>query len=262
MLRNSLGIVHPAGLELNRPGTRDAWLGETPQLDFGVSGLRILATRLTQLMHTERSKAVAIHDHVKGLPFACVPDFIHTSASEVLKVGHGDCHTKGLLMVALLRAVAIPARLRFVTLSTRFLSGLIDTGSQTMTHAMTEVLLEGRWYQIDTYVVDSTLSREAREQLFAKQHKLGLGVHAYGDQDWNGLHDAHAQYAESDPDSLPVVDWGVDHDPAHFYADESHAALRRTFGVRMKWVLGAHLVNRKIEQIRRRGDAALVGSMF
>jgi transglutaminase-like putative cysteine protease len=262
MLRNSLGIVHPAGLELTRPGTSQAWLVETPQLDISTSNIRILATRLTQLLHSERSKAVVIHDHVKSLPFACVPDFINTCASEVLKMGHGDCHTKGLLMVALLRVVGIPARLRFVTLSTRFLNGLIDTGSQTMVHAMTEVLLEGRWYQIDTYVVDSTLSREAREQLFAKQRKEGLGVHAYGDQDWNGLHDAHAQYAHSDPDSLPVVDWGVDHDPAHFYADESHAALRRTFSARMKWVLGAHLVNRKIEQIRRRGDAQLTGSMF
>jgi hypothetical protein len=51
--------------------------------------------------------------------------------------------------------------------------------------------------------------------------------------------------------SLQVLDWGVAHDPAHFYANATHAALRHSFTVRVKWVLGAHIVNRKVEQIRQ-----------
>lgn len=224
---------------------------ETQQLDISSPKVRILANQLTQQLDTHRSKAVAIHDHVKTLPFGCVAQFLHAKASDVIRTGYGDCHTKGVLFVALLRAVSVPARLRFVTLPTRFLDGVIDTGSRTMTHAIAEVYLDTRWYQTDTYVVDGALSREARELLHATNSQQGYGVHLQGDQDWNGFDDAHAQSTAHDPSSMPLVDWGVAHDPTHFYANTSHAALRHSFSVRMKWMLGAQLVNRKVAQIRQ-----------
>jgi Transglutaminase-like superfamily len=251
MLRNSLGLVHSEALDLVSPEARTVWLRETAQLDISSPKVRLWATQLTREVNTDRGKAVAIHDHVKTLPFGCIAQFMHTKASDVIRLGYGDCHTKGLLFVALLRAVRVPARLRFVTLPTRFLKGVIDTGSQTMTHAIAEVYLDTRWYQTDTYVVDAALSREARELLQAENTQQGYGVHLQGDQDWNGFDDAHAQSSAHDASSLPVVDWGVAHDPAHFYADASHAALRHSFTVRMKWMVGAQIVNRKVQQIRQ-----------
>jgi transglutaminase-like putative cysteine protease len=253
MLRNSLGLSNPEGLEFSSAEALLVWQRATPQLDFTTPSVRIQASKITQLLHNDRAKAVAVHDFVQSLPFGCVADFLNTRASDILRLGYGDCHTKGLLFVALVRACHVPARLRFVTLPTRFLAGLIDTGVQTMTHAVAEVYLDNRWYQTDTYVVDALLNREARELLQSKNMDLGYGVHTHGDQDWNGLDHAHAQYTTADPSSLPVVDWGVAHDPAHFYADESHAALRHTFSVRVKWMLGAQIVNRKVEQIRQKG---------
>jgi Transglutaminase-like superfamily len=251
MLRNSSGLMHAEALELVSPEARTAWLRETAQLDVSASIVRLTATQLTRELKTHRSKAVALHDYIKNLPFGCTSQFLQIKASGVIRLGYGDCHTKGLLFVALLRAVGVPARLRFVTLPTRFLNGLIDTGSQTMTHAIAQVYLDTRWYQTDTYVVDAALSREARELLQAANARQGFGVHLQGDQDWNGFDDAHAQSSAHDASSLPVVDWGVAHDPAHFYADASHAALRHSFAMRMKWMLGAHRVNRKVEQIRQ-----------
>lgn len=225
----------------------------TPQLDITSNKVQTLASQLTRRLKTDRDKALAVHNEVKSLPFACVPDFLHTKASDVLRIGCGDCHTKGLLFVALLRASSVPARLRFVTLSSRFLNGVIDTGVNTMTHAVAEVYLDTRWVQTDTYVVDDALGQSARELLAAKHMQLGFGVHALGEQTWDAQSDSHAQYTKADPSSMPVVDWGVAHDPAHFYANESHAALRQSFMVRVKWMLGAQVVNRKVEQIRLRG---------
>jgi Transglutaminase-like superfamily len=257
MFRNSIGLAHPAGVAALGPLERASWLCETLQLDITSPKVRILASKLTQLLHTDRAKALAIHDHVKSLPFGCNPDFLHAKASDVIRLGYGDCHTKGLLLVALLRAVNVPARLRFVSLPTRFLAGLIDTGAHTMTHAIAEVYLNTRWVQTDTYVVDPELNREARELVLAQGHTTGYGVHVLGDQDWCGQAHARAQCTPADPDSLPVVDWGVAHDLAHFYANEDHAALRRSFMERLKWLLGAKIVNLKIEQIRKRGKVAL-----
>jgi hypothetical protein len=253
MLHRSFSTAQPEGLDLTSPEARSVWMRATPQLDITSTKLQGLATQLTRKLSTDREKALAVHSEVKYLPFACVPDFLHTKASDVLRLGYGDCHAKGLLFVALLRASSVPARLRFVTLPTRFLNGVIDTGVNTMVHAVAEVYLDNRWVQTDTYVVDDALNHSARELLMAKNLQLGFGVHALGEQTWDGVNDAHAQYAKADPSSMPVVDWGVAHDPAHFYADESHAALRQSFMVRVKWMLGAQVVNRKVEQIRLRG---------
>lgn len=252
MLRSSQSFTNSEGFELTSPEALTMWMRATQQLDITAAPVRILASKLTHSKRNDRNKAMAVHTYVKSMPFGVVADFLTNKASDIVKLGYGDCHTKGLLFVALLRASKVPARLRFVTLPTKFLTGLIDTGTPTMTHTVAEVYLEGRWVQTDTYVVDADLDREARALLQARKMQLGFGVHMLGDQDWSTLDDAHAQYHNADPASMPVVDWGVAHDPAHFYADKSHAALRHSFMVRVKWMLAAQIVNRKVGQIRQR----------
>lgn len=252
MLRSSQNFTNSEGFELTSPEALILWMRATQQLDITATPVRILANKLSRSQRDDCSKAMAVHTYVKSMPFGVVADFMNNKASDIVKLGYGDCHTKGLLFVALLRACGVPARLRFVTLPTRFLVGLIDTGTPTMIHAVAEVYLQGRWVQTDTYVVDDDLGREARALLQAKKMQLGFGVHMLGNQDWSTLGDAHSQYHIADPASMPVVDWGVAHDPAHFYADESHAALRHSFMVRVKWMLGAQIVNRKVMQIRQR----------
>jgi hypothetical protein len=252
MLPSSQSFTNSEGFELTSPEALTMWMRATKQLDITASPVRVLASKLTRSQNSDSAKAMAVHRYVKSMPFGVVADFLTNKASDIVKLGYGDCHTKGLLFVALLRASSVPARLRFVSLPTKFLAGLIDTGVPTMTHAVAEVFIDSRWVQTDSYVVDVDLDREARALLQVRKIQLGFGVHSLGAQDWDTLDHAHAQYHGADPSSLPVVDWGVAHDPAHFYADESHAALRHSFMVRMKWMLGAQIVNRKVEQIRQR----------
>jgi transglutaminase-like putative cysteine protease len=112
--------MHSETFDLVSPEARTVWLRETPQLDISSPKVRLWATQLTRDVNTVRGKAVALHDHVKTLPFGCIAQFTHTKASDVIRIGYGDCHTTGLLFVASLRAAKVPARLRFVTLPTRF----------------------------------------------------------------------------------------------------------------------------------------------
>ena len=126
------------------------WLGSTRLLDLDDPKLRIQAMSLTQLSDTDTQKVVAIHEFIKAMPFGCVAGFDHVPAAAVLRAGYGDCHTKGTLFVALLRRVGLPARLRFVTLSSAFLYGIITPPHNTIIHAIGEVYLDGRWVQTDT----------------------------------------------------------------------------------------------------------------
>lgn len=206
--------------------------------------------RITQLATTDVQKATLVHDFVKALPFGCVAGFDHVPAVSVLKSGHGDCHTKGTLFVALLRCAGVPARLRFVTLSGAFLYGIIDIGQNTITHAVGEVYLQESWIQTDTYVTDSLLEAQAVTLLTQQNINTGYGIHRQGNRFWSGLQHAHGQYSGADPISLPTHDWGVAHDPEQFYSSNEHPQLHIGWLTRAKWMIAAGVVNRRVQKVR------------
>jgi Transglutaminase-like superfamily len=230
--------------------TLGRWLRETEQLDITTPKLRTRMLSLTQLQLTDRDKAVAIHDFVKSLPFGVITDQTEHTASDVLKIGHGDCFSKGMLMVALLRCAGVPARLRFVSLPMHFLRGLIDAGDSSIVHALAEVWIEGNWVTTDTYVPDEAMQLAAITRLAHENRDLGYGVHRRGSVYWLGKKDASAQCHAGDDSSLPTVDWGVADDPKSFYSDPSHSELRRNFVTRIKWLLAAPLVNKRVATLR------------
>jgi Transglutaminase-like superfamily len=246
----SQGHVSSGEAAPSKADSRTRWLRATGQLDIKSTKLRTRMMAITQLLPTEREKAVALHDFVKSLPFGCVADYSQLKASDMLKLGAGDCFTKGLLFVALLRAAGIPARLRFVSLPVHFLRGIIDAEEATIMHAMAEVYLGERWLVTDSYVPDLALQTAACARLAHEQRTMGYGVHVKGAMYWSGQADASAQCHEKDGESLPTVDWGVADDPVSFYADPSHSELRRNFATRLKWRLAAPVVNKRVATLR------------
>ena len=228
----------------------DQWLGNTQLLDLKDPKLRIQALRITQLASSATQKAVFIHDFVKSLPFGCVAAFDHVPAAAVLRAGRGDCHTKGTLFVALLRAAGVPARLRFVSLSSKFLAGIIDVTQESITHAVGEVYLSGRWVQTDTYVTDEQFEMRAWGELVERGLRVGLGIHVNADRFWSGQKDSHAQYSDKDPSSLPLEDLGVAHDPKYFYSNGSEQQRQLGWTKRLKWLLVATVVNHRVGKIR------------
>ena len=226
------------------------WLGATRLLDLEDSRLRLRVMRITQLAQTDTQKAVWIHNYIKSLPFGCVVGFDHITAGDVLRNGKGDCHTKGTLFVAMLRCAGIAARLRFVTLPGDFLYGILDLGQSTITHAVGEAYLQGGWVQTDSYVTDLPLESQAEQRLAAQSRWIGYGIHVNGHRFWNGEQHAHGQYTASDPASLPSHDWGVAHDPEHFYAVQTHPDLRMGWITRAKWMLAAQVVNSRVKKLQ------------
>jgi Transglutaminase-like superfamily len=236
-----------------QPETGEArlrWLRGTRQLDIMAPKLRTKTLSLTQLLHSEREKAVALHDFVKSLPFGCVADYSDMTAEGVLKLGYGDCFTKGMLFIAMLRCAGVPARLRFASLPVHFLRGIVEPEESTIMHAMAEVSIDGRWVVTDSYVPDQVLFAAASKKLKEENRPMGYGIHIAGSQFWDGTQDASAQCVVCDQSSLPTVDWGVAHDPEIFYADPSHSELRRKFATRMKWRLATPMVNKRVTALR------------
>ena len=226
------------------------WSGSTRLLDLDNSKLRLRALRITQLATGDVQKAIRIHDFVKSLSFGCPTAGGHTSAPAVLKSGQGDCHSKGTLFVALLRVSGIPARLRFVSLSGAFLRGILDMRENSITHASGEVYLNGQCIQTDSYVADARLEAQALAKLKLEAQLLGYGIHAQGCRYWDGLRAAHGQYASEDPLSLPLLDFGVNHDPELFYVTQPRLLDQSSWLTRAKWSIAARLINRRTQQLR------------
>lgn len=226
------------------------WLVNTPLLMFDHPKLRLRGQRLAQLKGTQRERAMACFAFVRALPFACIADSTGTSAVGVLSAGRGDCHTKSTLMVALLRSLKIPARMRFVTMKPDFLYGIADLGGHPIEHAYTEVLLGGDWHALDSYVVDPRLAAAARSRLKSEDRKLGYGVHRDGTIHWDGNSSSFGQFSLDDPDSMPLHDWGAFDDPYQFYSSVAYVRQRLSLAGRLKWMVGARVVNRRVNALR------------
>ena len=232
------------------PDVPQNWLGGTPLLDLEDPKLRMQVLRITQLATSPTDKAVRIHDYIKSLPFGCVSESQNVRSGIVLRAGMGDCHSKGTLFVSMLRLIGIPARLRFVSLSSKFLEGIVSLPGIQITHAIAEAYLVGKWIQVDTYVTDETFEGHALDRLKAKGDTLGFGLHTAGHRYWAGITSAHGQYTTLDPQSLPTRDLGVAHDPEHFYRENASASARNGWVSRLNWMIAAKVINHRVEKIR------------
>ncbi len=171
-----------------------------------------------------------------------------------MRAGQGDCHTKGTLFVAMLRLVGIPSRLRFVSLSSEFMNGIISLPGVAITHAITEIFLAEKWHQVDTYVTDEAFEARALKLLKKNGETLGFGIHARAQRIWSGNGSAYGQYTPTDTASLPDQDLGTAHDPEYFYQNKDDAKINGGWLSRFKWLLASKVINYRVNAIRTGPD--------
>jgi hypothetical protein len=223
------------------------WLRETAQLDVSEVRLRITAQKLTQARQSHAARAAAIQDFVRRMPFATSVEVRAVRASEVLRAARGDCHSKGILFTALCRAAGLPARLLFVNVRARFLTGILAEGPAAMPHAVGQVLVDGQWRSTDGYVVDPVLFASAKQMLRETGRDCGWGIVSDAIGSWDGDSDCLQQFHPADV----LETYGVFHDPSDFYR---HCSGERGRGwlSGLKYKVGARLVNCRVSQVRRR----------
>ena len=101
-----------------------------------------------------------------------------------------------------------------------------------------------------SYVVDLRLAMAAKSRLAMEGRKLGYGMHIDGDISWDGQSSSFGQFTVADPASMPLHDWGAFDDPYQFYSSVPYVRERLNWSARFKWLLGAHVVNRKVNELR------------
>lgn len=103
-------------------------------------------------------------------------------ASAILKEGLGHCNTKSNLLMALLRALSIPCRLRAFTIDKRLQKGAMTPfvyfmAPREILHTWVEVNLDERWVVLEGVILDARYLRAVQNRFSNCQHAfLGYAV--------------------------------------------------------------------------------------
>ena len=239
----------PAYRGAREAGDATRWLANTKLLQHDHPKIRLLALKLTQLHGGAMQKSLACYRYVRNLPFACAANAATTPSVEVLAARVGDGGTKSTLLIALLRSLGIPARARVVTLKPDILRGFVDLDEGPVPHVFCEVLVEGEWLGVDSYMVDLPLGLKARGRLLSEKRASGYGVHLKGQLGWDGSSSSFGLFSSDDPASLPLLDLGAFDDVASFCRQAGHR-LPSTWARKQQWALATSLANRRVRRLR------------
>lgn len=177
-----------------------------------------LAREIVRNARTDREKAVLIHDFVRdNVRYGFTSRFDEATVEETLQAGVGHCNPQTDLFVTMLRDVGVEARYHFVTLSGEILRGVLPNAPAFISHGFAEVKLNGRWLQVDSYIVDPEHAGGAAARLDLEGREMGYGFHRRGTTSWDGRSNAFSQFA--DPEML-IEDQGVWSQPEEFFSSE------------------------------------------
>jgi Transglutaminase-like enzymes, putative cysteine proteases len=154
--------------------TPDLLLAATPLLDFDHPAIAALIDRRGWRPLSESARIGAAYDFVRDeIAFGYnVDDAIPASA--VLADGYGQCNTKAILLMALLRALGIPCRLHGFTIHKRLQKGVVPplvyrVAPANILHSWVEIRFNGRWLDLEGFILDAGY-------LSALQQRFGAGA--------------------------------------------------------------------------------------
>lgn len=165
--------------------------------------LHEVVDRVVQPGAPEQNKAVALHDFVRDtVKFGFNKYFDNTPLEYLLNYRFGHCNPKTSLMVELFRAAGFEAHRHYVAIPNEILRGAIDSTRfwmipKEISHSYTEVLVNGKWCSIDSYIVDTPLLGGALAKLASENRGLGYGVRTGSVNTWDGQSDAFSQFEQS-----------------------------------------------------------------
>lgn len=175
-------------------------------------------------------------------------------ASEVLADGYGQCNTKSILLMALLRGVGIPCRIHGFYIDKKMqkgaLTGIVYTfAPRNIVHAWTEVQFRGKWVALEGVIIDDPYLYQVKDMLCSYNGgHIGYGVSVKDKTNinlcWRG-------------DSTYIQNFSITKDLGYYdNPDEFFAAYNNTKSPFTKFML-----NLLLRRINRRTDAIREGRL-
>jgi len=142
-----------------KPEEQQRYLQATPLLDYHHPALM-------RLVHERHWNELATYDQI-----GAIYDFVQNEidfgynesdsipASQVLQDGYGQCNTKGILLMALLRCVGVACLLHGFTIDKALQRGAVTglaylLAPRHILHSWVEVRYQGRWVNLEGFILD------------------------------------------------------------------------------------------------------------
>jgi hypothetical protein len=231
----------------------ERFLKPTAILDYKDAGMRKLVEKHGWLDLDSTGKILHIYNFVRDeIAFGYNEDDA-LPASAVLADGYGQCNTKGVLFMALLRAAGIPCRMHGFTIDKILQKGAMKgfyyrLSPREILHSWVEVYVEGqdRWINMEGFILDLPyLNKLQRKFADCTGSFCGYGVAVADFRNPPVQWDGNDTYIQKEG---IVRDFGVFDGP-----DELFAAQRQELGPvksRLFRYLIRHLMNRNVRRIR------------
>ena len=158
------------------------YLKETKLLDYNNKNIQELIKKRNWKFLDDYQKIEKIYNFVRDeINFGYnVSDDI--PASKILFDGYGQCNTKGILFMALLRGVNIPCRIHGFTINKKLQRGAMTgivykLAPKDVIHSWVEVLYEGKWYELEGFILDKQYLNKLQKKFSnCKNDFCGYGV--------------------------------------------------------------------------------------
>lgn len=171
-------------------------------------------------------------------------------ASEVLQDGYGQCNTKSILLMALLRGVGIPCRIHGFYIDKKMQKGALTgivylLAPRKIVHAWTEVYFNNEWQVLEGVIIDDTYFLQVKDRLCSYNGGyIGFGISIKDKEQislcWRG-------------DSTYIQSFSITHDLGYYDSpDEFFAKYNNTKGFIKKklFYFFSKILNKRLERIR------------
>ena len=135
------------------------YLEETALLDYNSFAIKELIKSKNWQLMDEKGKILAIYNYVRyDISFGYnVGDNI--SATRVLRDGYGQCNTKGILFMALLRAIGVSCRMHGFYVDNSMQKGMLKSfyyalSPKDILHSWVEVFYKDNWFNLEGFILD------------------------------------------------------------------------------------------------------------
>lgn len=204
----------------------------------------------------EQKKAIALHDFVReNIKFGFNKYFDATPLDYLISCGFGHCNPKSHLMVALFRLAGLEAYQHFVAIPKEILKGAIPASQYWMipsqvSHSYVEVRVGKKWYEIDSFIVDTPLLNAAKSKLNREGRQTGYGARVNSVNIWDGRSNAFSQFDKS----ILIEDHGRIDDLQKYFKDKRYrgVVMGVSFNTMFKIMgnLAVDPINANLEKIR------------
>ena len=158
-----------------------AYLVETPLLNYRSRSIQVLLAARGWAMLSPFERIGAAYDFVRNDVAFGYNRADDIPATAVLADGYGQCNTKAILLMALLRALEIPCRLHGFTIHKGLQRGIVPEivygiAPHSILHSWVEIWFEDRWIELEGFILDARFLKSLQTH-FAEQ---GSSLCGYG----------------------------------------------------------------------------------